>query len=110
MADQNFSLKSGDSKSVAVNIVNGSGVAQDVSSAAAVVYRMAESPSGEALISKSLSSGVEVSTSTVTITFAPLDTAELGGNYYHELEITDDVGNVYTVLTGHVLVEGDLIV
>ena len=110
MADQNFSLHSGDSKSVTVNIVNAAGVAVDVSTASAVVYKVAASPGSEALVSKSLGSGISVAGSTVTITFAPADTATLaGGVYYHELEITDGDGNVQTAFTGYVLIEGDLI-
>jgi len=109
MAEQNFSMHSGDSKSLSVSITNAAGTPVDVSTAAAIVWTLAASPTSAALVTKGLGDGVTVSTSTVTVALDPEDTDDLAGLYYQEMQVTDGSGNVSTVLSGHVLIEGDLV-
>jgi len=109
MADQNFSLHSGDSKTLTVSIVNAAGTPVDVSTAAAIAYKLAATPYSAALVSKALGSGISVATSVVSVTLLAADTALLAGMMYQEMQITDGSGNVATVLTGQVMIEGDLI-
>lgn len=110
MSTQNYSMMSGDSKTLTVNVVDGDGVAVDVSTAAAIVYEIAASPAAAtSYVSKALTTGVTVATSTVTVTLAPADTKDLAGVYYHELEITDASGHVFTAFSGYVTIARDLI-
>lgn len=103
-------MVSGDSATLSIGIVNAAGVAVDVSTATAIVYEIATSPAAATpLVSKALTTGVTVATSTVTVTLAPADTKDLAGVYYHELEITDASGNVFTAFSGYVTIDRDLI-
>lgn len=106
---QNFAMVSGDSKTLDIGIVDGDGVAVDVSTAPAIAYQIAASPAATALVTKTLASGITVATSTVSVTLAPADTASLAGVYYHELQVTDAGGRVFTALSGYVTIERDLI-
>ena len=110
MAAQSFVMFSGDSKSLVVSIVDDDGVAVDVSASATIKYSLAESASSvSAKFSKSLGDGIAVVTSTVTVTIDATDTETLAGNFYHELEITDASGLVYTAFSGRVTIKRDKI-
>lgn len=110
MAVQSFTMFSGDSKSLVVSIVDDSDVAVDVSTATTIKYWLAKNASSEsAEFSKAVGSGIAVATSTVTVTIDAADTESLVGNYYHELEITDAVGLVYTAFSGRVTITKDVI-
>ena len=109
MADQNTAFHSGDTKTLTVSIVNAAGVAVNVSTATAISYKLAATPYSTALVTKSLTSGITVVTSTVSVALLPADTASLAGRYYHEMQITDASGNVSTVLSGQVMIEAELI-
>jgi len=106
---QDVTMYSGDSKTLTISIVDGDGDAVDVSTAAAVVYAIADSSRGPAHVTKTLADGVSVAGSTVTVTLEPDDTAALAGVYYHELQITDESGNVDTALSGAITVQRDLV-
>lgn len=106
---QNVTMYSGDSKTLTISIVDSDGAAIDVSTAAAVVYAIADSSRGPALVTKTLADGVSVAGSTVTVTLEPDDTEDLAGVYYHELQITDDVGHVDTAMSGTITVRRDLV-
>lgn len=109
MADQNFSMKSGDSKVLAIAIANSAGTPVDVSTAAAISWKLAATPYGTALLTKTLGSGITVSTSTVSVTLTAANTQDLEGVYYQEMQITDASGNVSTVLSGQIAIGRDLI-
>jgi len=100
MADQNFSMKAGNSKTLSVPITNDAGSSIDVSGAASIVWTLAESRYSEPLLEKTLADGVSVVTSTVSVDLAPEDTAGLDGLFYHQLQITDGSGGESTVLVG----------
>lgn len=52
------------------------------------------------LIFKELNNGIKINDETIQITLNPLDTDNLRGTLYHELEITDELNNITTVLVG----------
>lgn len=107
---QNYSMTSGDSKTITVNVVDAAGTAVDVSTATAVRYAIATSAAAVTpSVSKTLGAGITVAGSVVTVTLAAADTALLAGVYYHELEITDASAHVFTALSGHVTIERDLL-
>ena len=109
MSGQNFTMYSGDSKTLSVRVVNENWKPVDIDSATDITYKLAASVSGTALITKDLSDGISVANSTVTITLGTADTASLSGDYYHELQITDASSNVFTAFSGTVTVTSDLI-
>ena len=56
-----------------------------------------------ALITKSIGSGITVISAiagTLTIDLASIDTRTLKGDFYHELEVVDSLGQIQTVLNG----------
>lgn len=108
MADQNFSIHSGDTIPLSFAIKTSAGVAVDVSTATSVTWKLADSPYGTVILAKTLADGITVSTSTVTVTLTAANTASLEGIYYHELEIIMG-GVTCTVAAGQVVIERDLI-
>jgi hypothetical protein len=109
MNEQNFSMVSGDNRSLAITIRDPAGALVDVSGASAIAWQLAASPHGVALVSKSLGDGISVVTSVVTVTLDAADTADLDdGLYHHELEIVHG-GGTSTVLAGQVAIARDII-
>lgn len=106
MAEQNYSMASGDSKQLIVTIVDDAGAPVDVTGGT-VVYVIADR---EVRVTKTTGDGVVIDESTVTVTLDPADTAALAGLYGHEMQVTDVAGHVYTVLTGQVSIAKDVIV
>lgn len=99
-------MVAGDSHTIEILIADAEGTPVDVSNAQAIRYGLFNG-STAALVSKSLSSGITVDTSTVTVTLEPEDTAGLRGAFVHELEITDVTGAVHTPLQGRVTIMRD---
>jgi len=60
------------------------------------------------VLNKALASGITVTNGLLgqfTVALTPANTVSLTpGVYYHEVEITDETGNVSTVLTGHITI------
>ena len=108
MADQNFAIMSGDVEPITFTVRTSAGVPVDVSTASAVAWKLALTPYSAALVSKSLGSGISISTSTVSVTLAAADTETLHGIYYHEMQITDGSGHKKTQ-SGWIAIGGDLI-
>ena len=114
MADQNFSMHSGDSKAIAFTIYTTDGTtAVDISTATAITWSMATAPNVTAAVTKTLAAGTIAvsgdSNNIATVTLAATDTASLKGLYYHELQVTDSASLVYTAASGWVVIEEDLI-
>ena len=61
-----------------------------------------------ASLNKTLASGITITSGLLgqcTIALTPANTVSLTpGVYYHEVEVTDETGNVSTVLTGHITI------
>lgn len=102
-----FEMYSGDSRIIDVAITDEAGTPVDVSTATAISYIFYKS--GETLFTKTLSAGITVATSTVTVTIDPEDTEDLAGDVIHEMQITTAGGGIYTVLQGTVKIIRDYI-
>jgi hypothetical protein len=108
---QNIEIWQGDSHTIKAAILSRSGVPVAIPGASAA-YRISPPPSSnsrQAFVTKLTggSGGIDMSfenstkTYYATIVLAPEDTAMVPpGNWYHELEITDNVGRKATVFTG----------
>lgn len=95
----------GDDKEIVATIVDEAGAAVDTTGSTAT-YVIAEEPGGVAIISKTVGSGIAVgggaSNNEVTITIDDNDTITFSGQYYHELELIDTTGKVYTAFVGYI--------
>jgi hypothetical protein len=102
-----FSMYSGDSQTLNIEIMDQDGVPYDVSGAQAIRYGIF-SRTDESAVIKDLLDGVEVDGAMVTVTLLPEDTAHLpGGRYTHELEIIDADGDTSTVLQDTIVIQRD---
>ena len=89
-------------------VVDEAGVAKDLTGATAVIFVIAKVQGDPPLVSKSLGSGVVVTTplqGKFTVTLVPADTEALKGlpkgkPYYHEARVTDAAGKKVTVTYG----------
>lgn len=80
---------------------------------AAITWVLSKSPGGDALLTKSTSAGgITVGgtgNSVITVTIDAGDTDEFVGGYWHELEVRDSIGQVFTVLQDRVNIKVDTI-
>lgn len=101
--NQNIKVCRGDSASVVVDVTQADGTEYDPTINAQMRYRVARTShatDNEALVRKSLGSGIVSSpTGHVTITLNPEDTDFEPGIYYHELKVHDGV-DVATAMQG----------
>ena len=105
-----FEMYSGDTKTLAVAITDADGNAVTLTGATCAYTIRTAITSTTALVTKATGgSGITVSGSTVTISLAPADTADLDGTYYHELQITDSAGHVSTAFQDVVSIKRDII-
>jgi hypothetical protein len=104
--NQNAELWEGEYKTLAVSVVDASSVAVNLTGATITWKLTTQQGGGTTLLTKTIGSGITVVSAaggTLTITFAAVDTVDLGGlTYYHELEITDasshpEIGFIGTV-------------
>ena len=103
-----FTMYSGDTKDVVVDMVDENGASVDVTGAMAT-YVIYSSKTPVVLVTKSVGDGIIVLGSTITILLDPADTADLSGYYYHELEVTNYVGVVATVLQDSIKILKDMV-
>lgn len=102
-----FSMYSGDSRTITIQISDENGDAVDISTATAVSYGIFKS-SGISVLEKELDDGLEAAGSVVTITLEPEDTEDIpAGNYVHECQITLADATVATVLQGQIAILQD---
>lgn len=109
---RDFTMFSGDTKTLAVSVTEESDNSPTNIENATVAWKVARSLKTAAVISKSTSSGITITSGTLgllEITLDPADTASLSGDYMHELQITFQDGEVATVMKGVMTVEPDLI-
>lgn len=111
MTIQNYSMVSGDTKSINCVLVDNAGAAVNVSTAGTAIYKIASGPNADSVVyvTKTLASGITISASTVNVALVPSDTEDLGGAYYHELYIVDADGNQFRPIQGRVTIERNLI-
>jgi hypothetical protein len=94
--DQDFSIYSGDTKNLMIEI---EGVS-DLGGASLVWGARKKQKTTENQILKTSGSGIDINGQEILIKLNPGDTEGLTGDYFHELQLTDGVGNVSTVLVG----------
>lgn len=104
-----FTMVSGDSRTLTIEITDDAGTPVDVSTSSDITYAIFRQ-TGELLVTKTISEGVLIDESIVTVTLDPADTADLvGGTYVHECQITAADDSVYTVLSGTIKILRDYI-
>ena len=82
----------GESKILAYAVTNEAGVAVNVTGATCL-WELSRTPGGIAILTKTTSSGISVSGTTIEVTIDAADTVTLEGLYYHELTILDTASN-----------------
>jgi hypothetical protein len=100
---------SGDSLDLVVTVKNDDGDVVDISGADAT-WVLAPSEGRPSVVEKTTGSGISLTDAAngeVTISIDPSDTENKEGLYYHELQITDDTGNVSTALSGEFEIKRD---
>ena len=98
---QDFSMISGDTKILIVTI-------DEPTNLAGVSLRWGlrkNKNTKESLFVKSLTDGISIEGETISVKLEPIDTESLTGDYYHEMELTDGLGNVSTIFTGKARIE-----
>ena len=98
---QNFSMYAGDSKEIVVPVV---GVTSLNGSTAKWIMK-----NNTSQVLKDTISGITLTGTEVHIRLDPIDTSTLSGMYYHEAELTDQLGNVSTIFTGTVIINKSLV-
>jgi hypothetical protein len=105
---------SGDSLVIRIRVVDENGDPLDVSTAE-IAYAIAKKAGSTTLVAKSSADADEITVvdgagtgDEIQVQLVPGDTDALkGADYYHECQITDGDGNVYTVMAGTFTIETD---
>lgn len=104
---QDFTIYSGDSRSLPVTVTNGSGGTVNITGAQSIVW-VVVGPSGNVLLTKTLAAGQIALTNPTagicTITLLAADTSQLTGTYAHECRMVDVSGNSSIIFTGNLTV------
>lgn len=104
-----LTMYSGDSRTLNIEITDDTGAPVDVSTSSDITYGIFKQ-TGEALVTKTISAGLLIAESVITVTLDPADTADLaGGTYVHECQVTTADDHVYTVLGGTIKILRDYI-
>lgn len=104
--NQDFVMWAGDNKLIDVTVVDGDGVAVDITGAT-IKWVLAKTAGDSALVTKTTGDGITITDAAAgkfRVTLVPADTESLAGVYYHEAEVTDASSQVSTVLIGKVIV------
>lgn len=107
----NFMMVAGDSKTLVVTVKDAEGVAVNITGST-IKWRAARSFGKAAVISKTTSSGIQITDGAngqFTVTLSTSDTDDLLGVYYHEAEVTASDGTISTVLSGTMKINPALI-
>lgn len=97
--NQNFEMYAGDTKNIIIAVTDASGMALDLTAATVRWILKPPQPNAAIAISKS-SPEIAIDIDRITIKLLPKDTETLFGNFYHEAELTDQIGNVSTIMVG----------
>lgn len=109
---QNVTMWSGDSKKLRFTVIDDAGAAKNLTGAAIVWKAAKTAGSSTALITKSVGSGITITDPTgglFEVRLDPADTASLSGDFYHEAQVTDALGDVATVAIGRIRINADLV-
>lgn len=112
MKTMDFRMTIGDDKSLVVDVTDANGDTVAITSAT-IAWKAAKNFDATAVISKSTSSGISITSGSggiFTITLDDTDTADLTpGDYMHEAQVTFSNGKVATVLRGVMTLERGLV-
>lgn len=101
---QQLEFHSGNDVELNYTVTDQAGVAKDLTGAQAVIFVIAPSAGKAGLVTKSLGSGITLTTplqGKFRVTLVPADTEGLKGKpYYHEARVTDAAGKKVTVTYG----------
>jgi hypothetical protein len=107
MFDQDFEMFQGDTKQLVVSVVDGDGLAVDLSGAT-ITWKLFKSKSGNvADVTKTIGNGLTVTNATAgefTVDLAEADTVNLIGTYFHEAKVQDIRGYKTVVMVGKVTI------
>ena len=107
MADQNFTMYSGDTQDITVTVVDDDS-ASVAMTGMSIEWVMARAPGQTAVVTKTTDdSDITISGNTFSFTIDPADTTSLDGRYYHEAEATDGGGDIATVMVGWITIVPD---
>lgn len=88
-----------------------SGAAVDVSGAL-ITWALSAAPGAPILLSKTVGAGIEVEgvgNNVIVVTVDAGDTDTFLGSYYHEIQIEDGIGQVFTVLQERLIIKPESI-
>lgn len=102
---QDFELMAGDSRQLALQVLDEAGGVVDISGAT-VTWKLAAWPGAPTAIVTKTCSVTDGPNGKFNFTLAPDDTKDLDGSYYHEARVKDSTGNnETTVLSGYLYVD-----
>lgn len=105
---QDVDMIAGDTLNLNVTIYDGVTGANKSIANATIKWVLYDEATDTAALNKTLASGITITNGLLgqcTIALLPANTVSLApGVYYHEVEVTDEAGNVSTVLTGHITI------
>jgi hypothetical protein len=105
-----FTMFSGDSKVLQTSLTDDTNAVVDITGAE-ITWQLSRKVTSPAILTKTVGSGITITNPAngqFEVAIDPVDTADLKGDYYHEIEMVLN-GVVSTVLTGTVTIQPDLI-
>lgn len=111
ISNANICLFRGDDLRVIARVVDQAGEEMDIQDVTSIRWWAAKSASAPPLIQKSLGDGISLGGPNVFFfDLAPVDTEELTpGTFYHEAEVITAQGRTYTILSGRLTIQRDLV-
>lgn len=107
---QDICFRQGDDVRIVVECVDSDGLPVDITDAQSIKWAAARTVNDTAVIQKSLASGITINTPTsFMFDITDVESEALSGNYYHEAEVINDQGLVYTPLFGRLTIPKTLI-
>lgn len=104
-----YEIVSGDNKTLSITVRDENNAVLDVSTAQKITYVIVNAFMDQIVVMKDRSSGIVATPTAVTVTIDPSDTQGFSGEFIHELEIVDALGQTFTALQGEVLIRKDYI-
>lgn len=102
--NQNFSMYAGDHATIRVTVTDSDAGGYKNIANATIKWGVYDEEGGTLILQKTTATAITITdglNGAFTVALVPADTSTLTpGIYYHEAEITDEGGNVNTVLTG----------
>ncbi len=111
LIDQNFEMHSGDSKDIRVSVLDELDAVVDITGATAV-FILSKNPYSAAIVTKSSGSGIVITNGPggiLTVSLDPADTDALLGSFYYEIELTDALLKVSTIVVGQINIRADVV-